>query len=78
LLKVITALSHQISVLQTLADNASTSFQESTAISVFALIQTERLLVEIMEQMKREWEKEAGTSISASARRWDSGGYLLN
>jgi hypothetical protein len=51
-LKVITALTDQINVLQTLPENARTSLDESTAISVLPLVEPKRLLVQIPEKVK--------------------------
>jgi hypothetical protein len=53
LLKVLTTLTCQIRITQTFTHNALNRLQESTAIVVFPLIETEALFVQIPEQMKR-------------------------
>jgi len=52
-LKVLTTLTNQIHILQTLTNNARTSRQKATAIRIGAFIETKSLFVEVPEQMKR-------------------------
>lgn len=52
-LKVLTTLTNQIHILQTLPHDALDSLHKATAIRVFTFIEAKRLFVEIPKQMKR-------------------------
>jgi hypothetical protein len=52
-LKILTTLTDQIHVFQTLPNNATNSRYKATSIGVLALIEPESLFVEVSEQMKR-------------------------